>query len=477
VSTDERAARRADYRQLLAASWRARHGSSVRRKPARRGHDATTLTARHAAAAKLGPLQQLRREIYETFLREIESRGSAALTEEQARERIRHILDDAAQRGAEHQLSAAERTRLEDEVAWEISGLGPLGPLFIDPTVSDVLVNGPSEVWVDRFGRLERTAVRFDDDEHLLRLLRRIASKHGRHVDEASPYVDVRMPGGSRLHAIIPPLAKSPIVSIRHQRATPFRMRDLCAFGTLSEEMADVLSAVVQAGLNVLISGGTASGKTTLLNVVGGFIPTHERVVTIEQTVELHFDHPHVVTLEARLPNIEGRGEVTLRDLVRNALRMRPDRIIVGEVRGPEVFDMLQAMNTGHEGSLTTVHANNPEDALRRLESLVLMGGFDLPSRAIRELLGAAFDLVVHISRFADGSRRVTSIGQVVADPGELSIRELYRFDQSGGRDGRGGAGRHAATGAATELPARLERRGFPLAATNALVAAQKTAK
>ncbi len=366
---------------------------------------------------------------------------------------VRRILDQLLAADDGVHLSAGERSRIEEEVYSEISGFGPLDQLFADPTISDVLVNGPREVWVDRFGRLERTDVKFDDDEHLLRLLGRVVAKHGRHLDEASPLVDVRLGDGSRLHALIPPICEVPIVSIRRKRAVPFRLGELYACDTLSPAMGELLEAIVRGRLNVLISGGTASGKTTLLNVLGGFISPRERVVTIEETIELYFDHPHVVSLESRLPNIEGRGEVTLRDLVRNSLRMRPDRIIVGEVRGSEVFDMLQAMNTGHEGSLTTVHANSPEDALRRLESLVLMGGFELPSRAIRELLGAAFHIVVQLLRFNDGTRRMTSITEVVFEDEQLITRELFRYQTGSPEEG---GGRYVATGIRPTFLSRL---------------------
>jgi pilus assembly protein CpaF len=345
-------------------------------------------------------------------------------------------------------MSDADRLLLEGELIAEICGFGPLDPLFADPTVSDILVNGPAEVWVDRFGRLERTAVRFDDAAHLSRLLGRLVATHGRNLDEASPSVDVRLSDGSRLHAVIPPLSRAPVVSIRRLRVIPFRPEELCACGTLSEELVEFLGAVVRARLNLLVSGGAASGKTTLLNVLARFIPPGERVVTIEETAELRFDHPHVVALEARLPNVEGRGEVTLRSLVRNSLRMRPDRIIVGEVRGPEVFDMLQAMNTGHEGSLTTVHANSPEDALRRLENLVLLGGFGLSSESIRELLAATLHVIVHLQRFPDGTRRITSVREVRRGDTGLNTVELFRFS--------GPDGGHSATDQQPSFAERL---------------------
>ncbi len=445
-----------EYRELLRTSWQQRRGLSSRQASA--GRVPATQAVPDAAEPRLAPPQRLRREVFARFLRQIETRGAADLKDHSAmRAGVRRILDQLLSADAGASLSAGERSRLEEDVVSEIAGFGPLDILFADPTVSDVLVNGPHQIWVDRFGRLEPTDVRFDDDEHLLRLLGRVVASQGRHLDEASPLVDVRLADGSRLHALIPPICAVPIVSIRRQRTAPFRLPELYACDTLSPEMGELLSAIVSCRLNVLISGGTASGKTTLLNVLGSFISPRERVITIEETVELHFDHPHVVSLESRLPNIEGMGEVTLRDLVRNSLRMRPDRIIVGEVRGSEVFDMLQAMNTGHEGSLTTVHANSPEDALRRLESLVLMGGFELPSRAIRELLGAAFHVVVQLLRFHDGTRRMTSITEVAFEDEQLITRELFRYQVAGPGEGAGG---YVATGARPSFLHRLESAG-----------------
>ncbi len=437
------------YREMLRESWAARRAFGM-----------AGLEATRSTSARLAPPRRLRQQLFERVLHEIDSEGlSTAYDRVAVRTRARRVLVQALEERGAPPLTPAERERLENELVAELSGLGPLEPLFADPTVSDVLVNGPDEVWIDRFGRLERTEVRFDDETHLRRLLLRMVSAHGRHLDEASPMVDVRLSDGSRLHAILPPLcAGGPVVSIRRARSVPLRLDELYANGTLTPEMGDYLAALVRSGLNLVVSGGAASGKTTLLNVLSMFIPAHERVVTIEETAELRLDHPHVISLEARLPNVEGRGEVTVRSLVRNTLRMRPDRLIVGEVRGPEVFDMLQAMNSGHEGSLTTVHSNSADDALRRLENLVLMGGFDLPSRAIRELLGATLHVVVQTTRFADGGRRVTSIGEVGWAGNELTTLELYRFEPD--RAGSG-VGRHLATGAQPRFAERLARSGW----------------
>jgi len=438
------------YRDLLRRGWAARLGGGL----------VGARTAAAVSSRRVAPPRRLRQQVFERVLREIETEGIEGLREPvAARSRARRVLAQALEERGAPVLSPVERERLEGELVAELTGLGPLEPLFADPTVSDVLVNGPQEVWVDRFGRLEHTEVRFDDENHLRRLLQRMVSAHGRHLDEASPMVDVRMADGSRLHALLPPLcAKGPTVSIRRARAIPLRLDELYANGTLSPAVGDFLAAAVRSGLNIVVSGGAATGKTTLLNVLSLFIPEHERVITIEETAELKLDHPHVLALEARLPNVEGRGEVTVRSLVRNTLRMRPDRLIVGEVRGPEVFDMLQAMNSGHEGSLTTVHANSSADALRRLENLVLLGGFELPSAAIRELLAATLHLVVQITRFADGARRVTSVGEVAWDGSELATHEIFRFEPE--RAGTG-VGRHVSTGARPRFLDRLSRAGW----------------
>jgi len=438
------------YRERLRGSWAQRHGATV---ASRRKRDET-------AAQRVAPPRRLRQQLFERVLRDIESEGLVGLREPVVvRTRARRVMARALEERGAVPLAPIERERLENELVAELSGLGPLEPLFSDPTVSDILVNGPDEVWVDRFGKLERTGVRFDDENHLRRLLSRMVSAHGRHLDEASPMVDVRLGDGSRLHALLPPLsAKGPTVSVRRSRSVPLRLDELFANGTLSAEMGRFLAAAVRCGLNIVVSGGAASGKTTLLNVLSRFIPAHERVITIEETAELKLIHPHVIPLEARVANVEGRGEVTVRHLVRTTLRMRPDRLIVGEVRGAEVFDMLQAMNSGHEGSLTTVHANTASDALRRLENLVLLGGFELSSRAIRELLAATIHLVVQTTRFADGTRRVTSIGEVQRQGEELETLEIFRFDAE--RAGVG-AGRHVATGAQSRFRERLERVGW----------------
>ncbi len=453
-----------DYRQVLRRSWELRRGALSSRTAEGNEHGAGLLAAPAASTAPSPtPGPRLRQQLYEQLLRDVERQGAAGLKQRgETRARIRQVVDQALAAQAAPALAPRERRLLEEQLASEIDGLGPLDPLFADPTVSDILVNGPYAVWVERFGRLERTHVRFDDEAHLQRLLSRLVAAQGRHLDEASPYVDVRLADGSRLNALIPPLCDGgAVISIRRSRAVPFRFEQLYASGALSREMGALLAAGVSCGLNVVVSGGTGSGKTTLLNALSRHIPSAERVVTIEETAELRLDHPHVVALEAQPPNIEGRGEVSVRSLVRNSLRMRAERLIVGEVRGAEVFDMLQAMNTGHYGSLTTVHANSPQDTLRRLESLVLLSGFDLPSRAIRDLLGAAFDLVVHIMRYADGNRRVTSIQEVLLAGERLETVELFRFE--GRKSADTFTGRHVATGARPSFLPRLVDGGYPL--------------
>ncbi|QLC74454.1 CpaF family protein [Pseudomonas sp. LPB0260] len=326
-------------------------------------------------------------------------------------------------------IEASRRLVLGEEVLQEVLGLGPLAPLMIDPGVSDILINGPHEVWVDRRGQLSRTALEFDNEGHLRRFLDRLVAAQGKHLDSNCPAVDARLPDGSRLHAMIPPLcAKGPVVSIRRFIEAQDGAEALVDNAMLSQPMLELLGLAVDAGLNILIAGGAAAGKTTLLNGISQFIPAGERVITIEESAELQLRHPHVVTLEARQGNSEGRGQVDLRMLLRNALRMRADRIIVGEVRGHEVFEMLQAMTVGHDGSLSTVHANSPSDALKRLESLALLADVGLPREAIREIIGSAVQLIVQVARFRDGSRCVTSIGEVLSDQGRLRVREVFRF-------------------------------------------------
>ncbi len=363
----------------------------------------------HAVIAKLGP---------ELFKRE---------TDGDLSERVLHAVTEqlALDRTP---LTREERRRIQREIADDVLGYGPLEPLLGDDSVSEVMVNAYDKIFVEREGRLERTDATFVDDAHVMRIIDKIVSRVGRRIDEASPMVDARLPDGSRVNAIIPPLSlRGPTLTIRKFSRDPYTMDDLITFGSLNPQGAQFLAACVKGKLNVLISGGTGTGKTTMLNAMSAFVPDEERIVTIEDAAELQLQQEHVITLESRPANIEGQGEVRIRELVRNALRMRPDRIIVGEVRGAETLDMLQAMNTGHEGSLTTIHANTPRDALSRLETLVMTGGVELPHRAIREQIASAFDLLVQITRLVDGSRRVTHITEVLRMESDvITLQDLF---------------------------------------------------
>ncbi len=359
----------------------------------------------------------------------------------------------------------AQFERVARELLDDILGFGPLEPLLTDPGVTDILVNGSREVYVERGGVLELTDVRFRDDEHVRQVIDRIVSRIGRRVDESSPMVDARLPDGSRVNAIIPPLSlRGPAVSIRRFNGHARTLDDLTRLGMLAPEMAAVLQAAVRARLNVVVSGGTGSGKTTLLNALSRFIPGTERIVTIEDSAELKLQQRHVLPLEARPPNIEGKGAVTVRELVRNALRMRPDRIVVGECRGAEALDMLQAMNTGHDGSLTTLHANSPRDAVGRLETMVLMAGYDLPVRVIRQQIASAVDVIVQTSRLSGGCRKVTAVSELVGMEGDtIGLQDLFVYEQLGvGPHGRA-TGVFRGTGVRPEFAERLAAVGVPL--------------
>jgi len=382
----------------------------------------------------------LMQRVHHRLIQEMDLQATARLEPDQARQAVEAAVRTIVAELAPSSLYGEERERIVKGVVDDAIGMGPIEPLLADVSISEVMVNAPDEVYFERDGIIYLSALRFGDKEHILRIIDRIISPLGRRLDEASPYVDARLPDGSRVNAVIPPLVpKSPTLTIRKFRPDMYTMKDIVGNGTLSEQMADFLRTCVRLRLNVIISGGTGTGKTTLLNAVSAYIPSTERIITIEDPTELKLQQTHVVAMEARPPNIEGRNQVTQRDLVRNALRMRPDRIIVGEVRGGEAFDMLQAMNTGHEGSLTTVHANSCRDALARIENMVLVAGLDLPVRAIREQVASALHLVVQLARFSDGQRRVTLISEITGMEADIvTMQELFRFEQVGvGDDGR----------------------------------------
>jgi pilus assembly protein CpaF len=410
-------------------------------------------------------LANLKDAVHRQLVEELDEQQLGALDSAEARVLVRQAAQQLLVQQTLH--GAAEfRQRLVEEIVDDVLGLGPLEPLLRDDAVSEVMVNAPDRVFVERSGRLYRSSYRFRDEEHLLRIIERIVSPIGRHVDEASPMVDARLPDGSRVNIVVPPASPGGAkITLRKFARQRLRHDDLVRLGTLSTESVRFLHACVEAELNVLVSGGTGTGKTTLLNVLSSFIGESERIVTVEDPLELQLQQPHVVSLEARPPGIEGTRQITQRDLVRNALRMRPDRIIVGEVRGAEAFDMLQAMNTGHDGSISTVHANSPRDAVSRVENMVLMAGFDLPDHAIREQIASAIQLIVQISRLPDGSRRVTQVTEVVGMEGRtLTLQDLFVFE-SKGRDEEGRiAGALVATGLQPHFVDRFVERGveFP---------------
>jgi len=413
------------------------------------------------AAAAQQAYAELKKTMHQMILDRIDLERLKRLTSEQ----FKHELALLVQRIIEEErivLNQQERHHLVLDIQHEMLGFGPLEPLLNDPTVSDILVNTFDKVYVERRGRLELTDVSFHDNAHLMKIIEKIVSRVGRRVDESSPMVDARLPDGSRVNAIIPPLAvDGPLVSIRRFGATPLTVPNLLDYKSVTPPMIKVLESLGLAKVNILISGGTGSGKTTMLNLISGFIPSNERIVTIEDAAELQLRQPHVVRLETRPPNIEGKGEVTQRALVRNSLRMRPDRIILGEVRGPEALDMLQAMNTGHEGSLATIHANTPRDALARLENMVGMAGVSLTPRAIRQQIASAITVILQASRLADGTRKVVSMQEITGMEGDIiSMQEIFRFEQTGiDADGKV-QGHFCATGVRPRFADRLRMFG-----------------
>src|SRR5882724_1945569 len=406
--------------------------------------------------------QELKSRIHDRLLDLLDFSLLDSLDRQLLRQEIVKLVEQVLA-GETTPLNFRERERIVKEVQDEVLGLGPLEPFLQDPTISDILVNTHNQIYVERFGKLELTEARFKDDAHLRKIIDRIVSNVGRRIDESSPMVDARLLDGSRVNAIIPPLAiDGPILSIRRFAVDPLKLEDVAELKTLTREIGALLQMIVQARLNVLISGGTGAGKTTLLNVLSGFIPTNERIITIEDSAELQLRQEHVVRLETRPPNIEGRGQVTQRDLVRNSLRMRPDRIIVGEVRGDEAVDMLQAMNTGHDGSLTTVHANSPRDALLRVETMVSMAGLNIPTRFLRHYISSALNVIIQVSRLADGSRKLISLQEVTGMEADIiNLQEIFIFEQTG-MDAKGAVkGRFKATGIRPRFVEKLKARGI----------------
>jgi pilus assembly protein CpaF len=381
--------------------------------------------------------QSLKARIQDRLISELDPSMDVVQTDE-VRSTIRQMYEDILTQESVV-LSRPERQQLFEQLVAEILGLGPLEPLLADDGITEVMVNGPEDVYIERDGKIRKTKAVFESEEHLMRIIERIVAPLGRRIDESSPMVDARLADGSRVNAVIPPISLiGPTVTIRKFSKDPLTIEQLIQFGSVTAEAMELLKACVKAKLNILISGGTGSGKTTFLNVLSGHIPGDERIVTIENAAELQLRQEHVVTLESRPPNIEGKGEVTIQDLVINSLRMRPDRIIVGECRGPEAFDMLQAMNTGHEGSMTTIHANNTRDALGRLENMILMAGMELPHRAIREQIAAALDVLIQLERMRDGTRKVVTISEIQGMEGDVvTMSDIFKFERAGYESGR----------------------------------------
>jgi pilus assembly protein CpaF len=417
--------------------------------------------------SKENSFEELKQRIHNKLVDKLDLSRVSEMEGETFRREIRLVVEHLCDT-EDTLLNRNERERLVNEVLDETLGLGPLEMLLKDPTVSDILINGPKSVYIERRGKMEKTSVIFRDNNHLMQIIDRIISKVGRRVDETCPMVDARMADGSRFNAIIPPLSlDGASVSIRRFGANPLKLEDLLNYKAFTPEMVMLLEGAIKARLNIIISGGTGSGKTTLLNTLSSFIPNHDRIVTIEDAAELQLQQDHVVRLETRPPNIEGKGAITATDLVRNSLRMRPERIIIGECRGPETLDMLQAMNTGHEGSMTTLHANSPRDALARMETMIMMAGFELPLKAMRTQVASAVDLIVQASRLQGGPRKITYITEVVGmEQDTVVMQDIYRFDKEGVDESGRAYGKFIATGIRPSFMQRLEAAGVRLPAS-----------
>ncbi len=424
----------------------------------------TVSSLRPTEDSKATEFEALKRRIHSKLVDKLDMSRVGELAGDVLRREIRLVVEHLCDT-EDTLLNRGERERLVDEVLDETFGLGPLELLLKDPTISDILINGPKNIYVERRGKMEKTAVNFRDNNHLMQIIDRIVSKVGRRVDEVCPMVDARLQDGSRVNAIIPPLAlDGACVSIRRFGSNPLKLEDLLNYKAFTPEMVMLLEGAIKARLNIIISGGTGSGKTTLLNTLSSFISNHDRIVTIEDAAELQLQQEHVVRLETRPANIEGKGAITATDLVRNALRMRPERIIIGECRGPETLDMLQAMNTGHEGSLTTVHANTPRDAVARIETMITMAGFELPLKALRQQIASAVDLIIQANRLQGGPRKITHITEIVGmEQDTIVMQDIYHFEQSGIDENGRAHGKFMATGIRPTFMDRLESAGVRL--------------
>jgi pilus assembly protein CpaF len=453
----------------MSASLKERLQGNGRRPPFQGGGAAGSASSAADARSTVNrdDYQSLKSHIHRNLISRLDLTRLDKIQPSVLKDEISRITEDMITQEA-IPLSVAERERLIGEVRDELFGLGPLEPLLNDPTISDILVNGYDQVFIERRGKIERTDVIFKDDEHLMQIIDRIVSRVGRRIDESSPMVDARLPDGSRVNAIIPPLSiDGPSMSIRRFGTIKISMDELIRFGTLTPGIAFVLEGCVKARLNILISGGTGAGKTTLLNVLSSYIPADERIITIEDSAELQLQQEHVVRLETRPPNIEGKGEVNQRDLVRNSLRMRPDRIVVGEVRGDEAIDMLQAMNTGHDGSLTTIHANTPRDALARLETMISMAGLNLSDKATRQQIASAVNLVIQVTRLGDGTRKATYVSEITGMEGDIvAMQDIFVFERTGVDSNGRVLGNHKPTGIRPKFADRLRRYGYNLNST-----------